>query len=120
MVNWIQRRAAQIVTGAFKTTAGSAVEVEAHIILAAQQLEQIVMETVMRIRSSPLYCDMAITRSGVTSRSPLERALGILEKKYKIQHDQLETRCPQVVPPWWEPPRTFIAEYAEKAIQQHN
>lgn len=79
----------------------------------------------MRIRTSPLYNDMATPNGNNRARlrdavSPLARFSNILEQKYKVQLDQLEKRVPHVVPPWWTPPPIQINESAEGAIREHD
>ncbi|EJP61489.1 pol-like protein [Beauveria bassiana ARSEF 2860] len=100
----VQRRAAQIITGAFRTTAGSAVDVEAHLLPVGQQLEQTAVETTMRIRSTPLFDDMAVIEGS----------------QFGVQLNQLEKRKSHVVPPWWAPPDVSIAKTAADAIKGHN
>ena len=92
----IQRRAAQTITGAFRTTAGTAADVEAHLLPVRQLLEQTALEAIIRIRTTPLYDAMATPRHNIPRRparkrstvSPLEYFSGILVSKYRVQLDQ--------------------------------
>lgn len=119
-ISRIQRRAAQIITGAFRTTARAAVNVEAHLLPPLQQLEQTAIEATMRIRTTPLYEEMASSEDNNMAQSPLNQFSSILERKYNLQLDRLEKRQPYIVLPWWIPPFIRIAETPELAVKEHD
>ncbi|KAF1732524.1 hypothetical protein CRV24_006412 [Beauveria bassiana] len=81
----------------------------------------------MRIRTTPLFNDMAmIERSQGSARhhqdavSPFDRFSTMLEDKFGAQLNQLEKRQPHVVPPWWTPPIVRIAKTAAEAVKEHD
>ncbi|OBT42250.1 hypothetical protein VE00_07769 [Pseudogymnoascus sp. WSF 3629] len=53
----------------------------------------------MRIRTTPLYEEMAPSENNNSAQSPLDQFSSILKSKYNIQLDRLEKRQRHIVPP---------------------
>ncbi len=112
----IQKRAAQTIHRAFRTTAGAAVDVEASLLPGAIAARADSPEATMRIRTSPLYNDMATTalpRSAQLKeddQSPLEPILEYISgtQARGAARPPGETPTPHIVPPWWTPPFVHI------------
>jgi ribonuclease HI len=114
----IQRRAAQIITGAFRTTAANAVEIEAYLAPLDQQIEKTSLHATLRIASSPLYKSFESDQKD-SKKSPLYHHTKILRTHYKISHASLERRHPYIITPWWKPPLVTIDSTPEEAIAHH-
>ena len=115
----IQRRAAQIITGAFRTTAANAVEVEAHLLPIDQQMEKSSLHSSLRMLSCPTYNPLQVDPPD-SGQSPLHHHVRLLHKHYGIDQTKLEHRRPHLVTPWWRSPQVIIDESAEGATTRHN
>ena len=132
----LQARAARIIAGAFKSTAGSALNVELFLLLIEQQLDKVIFNSFLRIKTSFRY-EFIISHRTLSDRdlspnmtqhqrslyaqlSPLHK----LKRRYASILDQsltpLERHIPFPMAPWWNVFQTTIASTAEKAIATHN
>jgi hypothetical protein len=59
----VQKRAVILISGAFRTTAAEALNIELYLTMIKHQIERVVCETVIRIRTGPVH---AIPRSAIT------------------------------------------------------
>ncbi|KXL45771.1 MAG: hypothetical protein FE78DRAFT_90171 [Acidomyces sp. 'richmondensis'] len=96
----IQRRAAQIIAGAFLTTAVNAVEVEAHLLLLDQLMERLSLRTTLRLVSGKPSCDVDSVQIGLGKRkAPLTQHTRDRSKCFDIDVSKLERRIPCIVTP---------------------
>jgi hypothetical protein len=65
----IQKRAAILISGAFRTTAAEPLNIELYLTLMKHQIEQVVCETTIQVRTGPVH---AIPRSAITPRTRKE------------------------------------------------
>ena len=117
-----QRRAAQIITRAFRTTAANAVEVEVYLLPLDQQMEKLSIYTALRLLSCPSR--PILTYVGGERRcfkeNPIAYRARVLQKRYQIHQTNLKYRQPYIIAPWWKPLLVVIANTPEDAISQHN
>ena len=69
----IQSRAACLMSGAFKTTAREALDVELHLLPMQQQLDRLARLTAVRIRTGPRY---AVPKTMLKERNNIQRQRG--------------------------------------------
>ena len=130
----IQRRAAQVIGGAFGTTAGEALDVELHLTPVDLAQEHVLADTMMRLVSNRAYEGIRKIREiskinshtvntndpAFTQLSPLRKVEKLFEAKYYQQLSKIERRCAFVSPPWWIPMAITIHDNAETAQVSHD
>lgn len=103
----IQKQAALLISGAFKGTAAAALNIELYILPVHLQLQQIIEETAVRIRTGP---ELACPESVLKPRTARERRRGgwtpmeALSWKggplWPLGEKKWETRKPYILAPW--------------------
>ncbi|KUL82020.1 hypothetical protein ZTR_11386 [Talaromyces verruculosus] len=126
----IQKRAACSISGAFRTTAVEALNVELHLLPIRQQLNQLTKITTIQIHTGPSHgipSGMLVKRTNeeltLSGYTPMEahawKTGGCLTAPPGTLAGQWESRDAYVQAPWHEPPKVVINK-REKAISVHN
>ncbi|KAF4210539.1 hypothetical protein CNMCM5878_004249 [Aspergillus fumigatiaffinis] len=126
----IQKRAATLISGAFRGTAAAALDMELHLLPIRLQMQQIIEETAIRIQTGPSFaCPQGlkgklrptreIQRSGLTPLEALRKRGGPLGPNTPKRLEGWESRKAYVLPPW-EPPLHCTIEDHEAALKTHN
>ena len=128
----IQKRAGAIIAGAFRITAGAALDIELFTMPIKQKLERNNAESLIRLWNRPVWYWMEQARPAVRKKhawwSPFHR---LQEKYWKMIQSKLpyqgvgmdwdtEIQTPFVCSPWWEAPKVHIAKSSEQAIKDHD
>ncbi|CRL30042.1 Endonuclease/exonuclease/phosphatase [Penicillium camemberti] len=123
----IQKRAAILISGAFRGTAGAALDTELFITPIKLRLQQIVEETTIRILTGPQWaCPQ--TAKATRTRKPAQRRLGgwapieaiALKKPLRLQlGEKWEEKQAFVLAPW-EARISCVIENQEAALETHN
>jgi ribonuclease HI len=126
----IQKRAACLISGAFRTTAAEALNIELHLLPIRYQLDQLVKATAIRIRTGPTHgipngllnrrTDDELTLGGYT---PMEahawKTGGCLRAPPGTLAGEWESREAYVQQPWREPP-PIVIDTREVAVSVHD
>ncbi|OQE07892.1 hypothetical protein PENFLA_c153G01015 [Penicillium flavigenum] len=119
----IQKRAAILISGALRGTAGAALDTELFITPIKLRLQQIVEETTIRILTGPQW---ACPQAAKEARKPGERRTGgwapteaIAWKTLRLQNEKWEEKRAFVLAPWETRIPCFI-ENQEAALGTHN
>jgi ribonuclease HI len=122
----IQKRAAILISGAFRGTAGAALDIELHLIPMELRLDQMIEEAAIRILSGP---KCTCPQSAIKKRKRHEQLLGgmspteaIAWKNLKLDtktNESWETKQAFVLAPW-DKRINCIIENQEAAIATHD
>ncbi len=122
MLRRVQQHAAQIISGAFQTTAGDVLDAECHLLPPETNLKALGDSAILRMGTTPKLAEiLTLNQSAENSRlSHLHLLLNRFTTLYGRDIRELEVRQPYTVPPWWQPPKTVISMNADEAIANHN
>ncbi|KAJ5642579.1 hypothetical protein N7490_006579 [Penicillium lividum] len=122
----IQRRAAILIAGAFKSMSAAALNVELYLVPIRLQMQQIIEETAIRIQTGAKWAQpecLTLTRrpqdvklGGLSPMEAFQKKGQVLERK---PGTLWESRTAFVLAPW-EPRVRCIIEDAEVAIKSHD
>ncbi|KAJ5110838.1 zinc knuckle domain protein [Penicillium argentinense] len=126
----IQKRAACLISGAFRTTAAEALNTELHLPPIAIHMNRLVKETALRLRTGPVFAvpPTMLRRRPVDERdwsgwTPMEaqawKTGGCLTTPPGTLARDWESRKAFVQAPWQAPPDVFI-EDREMAVKTHD
>lgn len=129
----IQSRAGKIISGAFKTTAGAALDVELYLRPIDLQLDIFLNNALLRLTSSPSckhitsFCSQNLAsqdpkqyRLYFAKLSPLKKLEIRFTAIYKKELANMELRNLFPTRLWYNAPQTLIATSAKKAIESHD
>ncbi|KAJ5111870.1 reverse transcriptase [Penicillium alfredii] len=125
----VQKQAACLISGAFRTTAAEALNAEPHLSPISIHMNRLVKETALRLRTGPLFAvpPTMLRRRPADERSwagwsPMEaqawKTGGCLTALPGNLASVWESRKAFVLAPWQTPPEVII-EDREKAIESH-
>ncbi|OQE13651.1 hypothetical protein PENFLA_c045G10963 [Penicillium flavigenum] len=119
----IQKRAAILISGAFRGTAGAALDTELFITPIKLRLQQIVEETTIRILTGPQW---ACPQTAKEARKPRERRIGgwapteaIAWKTLQLRNEKWEEKQAFILA-LWEARIPCFVENQEAALKTHN
>jgi ribonuclease HI len=121
-----QKEALRVLTGAWRTTALAAIEVETNTMPIALYIQQRNENVMHRMRGSEMYQAITQDRGSRTDKRQSVTPLQALEREFTARNsitgqetEEIEPILVSMTSPWWEPPETHIATSKEGAIRLH-
>ena len=125
-----QKEALAAATGALRTTAAAAMDVELHVEPIELRMKKLIYDTVSRIRSSPIYEKILQIRREAPERlethgrqswnSPLQKIESTIKTITNAGRIPVEIHTACAIYPWWQPPQSVIAPDDSRARKAHD
>src|ERR1700685_4122716 len=118
------KNAARAISGGFRTVARDAFNAELQLMPMRHRAELLTTTSMARIASSPIYPHIIEKRAhhhrrNQAWRSPLDLAEEGFLLTTGIDPQDLETRHPFPIPPWWKPPPIYIEKNPLDSMINH-